>query len=312
MIIDDKIKLLGDSHLGRSFVNNVPLHRRGHREKMVWDHFIKELDPQGATHHIHMGDLFDKPVVNLKVILETALAYRLVARAHDQTSFYILQGNHDASRDLQQTTAFQVFAELVSTISNILVVREPVVIDGMGLIPWDPLISADDRMIDLPPCHTVFGHWDCDPRSDPFNLIPTQQLGNAGVTHAFTGHVHKPDELQRNGVNVAVVGSMQPFSFGEQINDDIYIDLTLEEASTRTDLVNKCVRVQLQPGEVFDLSIDCLQLQLKKADEDAGEAIDVSLGDFSLNNVFEETLGEFAMPVNVEKLLRDKWSTIFA
>ena len=48
-------KLLGDCHLGKVFINNVPLHRRGDHEKIVWEEFRKQLDPQGAEVHIKHG-----------------------------------------------------------------------------------------------------------------------------------------------------------------------------------------------------------------------------------------------------------------
>ena len=39
----------------------------------------------------------------------------------------------------------------------------------------------------------AFGHWDTDVRSEVFNLIPTGQLAAAGITKAYTGHVHLAD-----------------------------------------------------------------------------------------------------------------------
>ena len=94
---DKSIYILGDTHLDRRFVSNVPLHRRGERERMVWDQFVRELDPQRCEYHIHMGDLFDKPVVSLSMILKTATAYLSAAKAHPNTKFRILRGNHDCT-----------------------------------------------------------------------------------------------------------------------------------------------------------------------------------------------------------------------
>ena len=67
--------LLGDQHLGKVFVNNVPLHRRGDHEKIVWAEFRKQLDPKGAEVHVNMGDLYDKPFVPYGVVWCSAQLY---------------------------------------------------------------------------------------------------------------------------------------------------------------------------------------------------------------------------------------------
>jgi hypothetical protein len=89
MLLD--IKLLGDPHLGRTFRNNVPLHRRGEREAMIWQRSEREIRGTEAATHVCLGDLFDAPLVSFDTIWRTAMAYWA---APETTRFVVLQGNH--------------------------------------------------------------------------------------------------------------------------------------------------------------------------------------------------------------------------
>ena len=188
-------KIVGDPHLGRRFNNNVPLHRRGDHEKIVWTKFREGLDPKGAKTHVNMGDIFDRAVVPYIDVWRAAHFYRCAARIHRDTTFIVLRGNHDASRDLEAVSAFDIFAGLVGG-DNIIVVKDWLNYDGLAFFGWHPITSAEalveDFIYNTPNTRgmTAFGHWDVDPLSDPFNLIPTEQLAAAGITKAYTGHVH--------------------------------------------------------------------------------------------------------------------------
>ena len=98
-------KILGDVHLGKVFVNNVPLNRRGDHEKIVWKEFERQLDPEGAEVHVNLGDLFDRPYVPYSVLDRAAQLYLNAARSHPDTEFVVLRGNHDASRDMEAVSA---------------------------------------------------------------------------------------------------------------------------------------------------------------------------------------------------------------
>jgi DNA repair exonuclease SbcCD nuclease subunit len=308
---------LGDTHLGRRFVNNVPLHRRGEREAQVWVEFEKRLDPKGAEVHIHMGDIFDAAIVPYSVVWRAAEAYRTAAKCAPDTRFFVLRGNHDASRDLQAVSAFDIFEGLVRSSENIEVVTEWDVYDGLLFLGWSPTRSAAEIAAEATKFgiefDIAFGHWDTDPRSDPFNLIPTKELAALGITEAYTGHVHLRDEFTRDGVNVHVVGSMLPYAHGEDADGATYVMLSLVEArDARPEfLKDKCVRVQLLPGEMFDLELDCLQLQVQRVGE-VEEQIEVSLGDFDLNKLFETSMTEHAVPDDIKAEVRTEWTKSFA
>lgn len=317
MIIDNRFKVLGDVHLGREFIRNVPLHRRGEREQSVWKQFEAELNPNGKAVHVSMGDLFDKDKVSLPVIAKAASLYIAAANKYKDTTFYVLCGNHDRSRDLEFVSAFDIFSMIVGD-SVICVNETPVVHKDFALIPWHPVKSASELIAtsDLPQglLNYAFGHWDVDTRSDAFNLIPTKELAAIGVTTAITGHDHTRRTLNRDGVEVIVTGSMQPYSHGEDPNGEIYVTVGLEDLTEPEKFKDKCVRVVLKAGEIFDLQIDCLSLQIERqvSDMEEGADIDVSLGDFDLQKVFDEVVAEFGIPESISKQLGERWRIAFS
>lgn len=194
--------------------------------------------------------------------------------------------------------------------NNVTCVTSPIVIDDMLLNPWNPLYPARDMVKGLK-AETYFGHNDVDLRSDPFNLLPTKELADLGFKEAYTGHVHLPTSFVRDGVNVTVVGSMLPYAHGEDATGDTYVTLGLDELQDH-DLTNKCVRIRLKPGEVFDQQIDCLQLQVEREGAAEAQELDVSLGDFDLQTVFEKTVADFQIPDPILDQLRDKWKKAFS
>jgi hypothetical protein len=306
-----RIYVLGDTHLGRSFVNNVPLHRRGDREGMVWHQFYRELGEFDAScdYHIHMGDLFDKAQVGHMGDLQAATADLAAARRNPDVQFVILQGNHDASRDLQINTAFGTFSMIVESVPNIHIIRgwNTSLIPGVGLFGWLPFQSATEMVNDNTSSYELaFGHWDTDLRVDPFNLIPTMFLRERGVTRAYPGHVHLPDQFSCDGVDVTQMGSMQPYAHGEDADGTWYVTLGLNEALERDDLHNKCVRIELKPGAIFDTQIDCLQLQVRQPEQVEADNYEVTLGEFIMMGLFDELQLEIPLldPMAKEMRLR--------
>jgi hypothetical protein len=176
------IELLANAHLGKPFIHGVPLHRRGDREKMVWADFERSVSKTSADFHINLGDLLDRPVVPYDVIVRTARIYAQAAKHRPETQFLILQGNHDVSRDLERVSAFDVFTEIVCGIPNVRVVREPVVVDGLLLVPFDPVTPTAELLKELGPSTEIaVGHWDVDSFGEDHNLIPTKLLAELGV-----------------------------------------------------------------------------------------------------------------------------------
>jgi DNA repair exonuclease SbcCD nuclease subunit len=301
--------LLGDPHLGRSFIHGVPLDRRGEREKMQFEQFHNNLLNANGELHVCMGDLFDKAVVSYSVILNTAYAYAQAADHNPRVQYVILKGNHDWQRDLEKPSAFDMFSALVHHIDNIQVVPtwyQPTGSDAV-YFAWHPTISAKDMVASWPGQATkAYGHWDIeDFGGQNLNLIPTAKMAERGITSAYTGHIHKPQKFVRDGVAVEVVGSMQPYAHGEEVNEELYLTKTKEEvlAAGEGAFRDKCLRVDLSPGELLDFDIDCLQLTVRKP-KGEDEKLEVTLGDFNMTSLFRDSFQEAGVSESVtEKLL---------
>lgn len=309
------LKLLGDPHLGRVFLAGVPLHRRGEREAMVWKDFEKSFrSMKDIKVHVCMGDLFDKSFVPYGVILRAAQIYKAAARKFPDTTFVILKGNHDWLRDLTAPSAFDVFAELVFGVKNIHVVDNMSFIHGRLFIAWVP--TADEgRYDDLDQWKgnvtEAFGHWDIMDLADGnINLIPTKKLAEIGIKKIYNGHIHKPKTFTRDGVEVVLTGSMQPYAHGEEINDDLYITFpSLEDLeTTELDLRHRVVRVVLSEGETVSDDLDCLHLTIVRSSEsDSDDVGDVDLGDFDMESVFVKSMSEAGVSKSITSRLLDKY-----
>jgi DNA repair exonuclease SbcCD nuclease subunit len=217
------------------------------------------------------------------------------------TTYLVLRGNHDMSRDLERKGAFDLFELITVGLPNVRVVKEPFVNTyGMGFFPWHPTKSAADL---IQPCEVAFGHWDTIFGEE--NMIPTEALAAAGCKLAYTGHVHKPDRFERDGVEVVVVGSLQPYAHGE---GDLYVTLTLAQLqTTNQDLRNKCVRVVLGPGETFDQELDCLQLTIQRIGGDADEWEEVTMGDFDMEKLFAQAFEQEGVHQNIRELVLERY-----
>lgn len=306
------IEFLGDPHLGKRFVNNVPLHRRGEREAMVLRDFRQSILETTADVHITVGDLFDAAVVTYNTILEAAKTYEEAAKTGAE--YVVISGNHDASRDLERSSAFDIFAKIVAPFDHVYVFKEPTVWNGIAFFPWHPTLSTETlvRQLDLSKATMAVGHWDVDERMDPHNLIPTEALAAAGVTTAYTGHDHKKRTFVRDGVTVHVVGSMQPYAHGEESDESLYVTRTLAEAlDAPKDYRDKCLRIRLAPGEVLEEQIDCLQLVLQR-EGDAEEEIDVQLGDFDIRDLFKQAFDEEDVREDLRKQVQLRYETEIA
>lgn len=295
--------VLGDTHLGRKFRTGVPLDRLGDREAMVWAQFEDELltSPKQAI-HIHMGDLFDKFVVPPEVVIDAAAIYKKAAKTYPDTTFVILEGNHDVSRDTLRRSSFDLFTALVAGAPNIMVVSEtPVQFHGYGFVPYNAFTPTSDLVWELSDdLKAVFGHWDIQDWGGD-NVIPTQLLAEKGITTAYSGHDHLRRDLTRHGVDIHVVGSMQPFTHAEDDTGQWYVTLGLDEIDGQC-LRDKNVRVLLKEGEELPVDLECLSLTAKRVVSD--EEIEIDTSDFdtfdlrtALMAAIDETVREDVMKV---------------
>lgn len=252
--------LLGDPHLGRRFKTGVPLHRTGDREAMVWADFEASLRTPCQT-HICMGDIFDKSVVPISVVLRAADIYIEQARHRPGNKFIVIRGNHDVSRDVELRTSFDLFKRLVSVCDNIKVVDQVEVEDNVGFVPYCPFTPVADQIEQLPDgLDCVFMHHDYVDFGGA-HVIPTKLLASKRIMKVVNGHDHIARVETRHGVEVTMTGSMQPYSHAEDPEERLYITTTLDRLG---DVRSMNVRLILRDGEVAPEDLDCLSLIIQR------------------------------------------------
>lgn len=298
---------IGDVHLARKFTNGVPLHRRGIRENMVREEFKRRLNSCTAPNLVQTGDLFDGFVVDEAELLWTFRTIRDAALAAPSRNFIFYAGNHDLSKDSAKASSFQVLQELLAFVPNVHMLTEVSILyfdkdTPVGVIPWHPLKSAAELAGELVAItqggwlSTVFGHWDIESYGQGdhgFNMIPTLQLSSI-TKRIETGHIHKPRTFQRDGVEVVVVGSMQPYAHGEETNTDLYVTLPFSDYMAMEDhygLVQKNVRVVVEDGQSPE-PCEAMSFITKKAkakDEEEND-MEVAVADFDMTALFDGCL----------------------
>lgn len=319
-----KIEALGDQHLGKKFERGVPLHRRGDREKMQWADFRKSLLTPCDV-HVNMGDMYDQWYVSYQTIFRAAESYRDAALANPKRPYYILMGNHDASRDLQRVSAFKIFAEIVRSVPNIIIVDEQVEVyvgekrvggntfltgERLVFMPWSPVNTAAEMVALnahlIENADATFHHCDVDMRAEDFNKLPAAALAAIGVKRAITGHDHVRREIVMDGLPVLVTGSMQPYSHSEDTEGKLYRTITLDEIDG--DYKDMCIRVQLKKGEVLETPPNCLQLTLQYEDADEGEEeVSVQFEKFDFNKLFNEAFAAEGVSAETTALVHERW-----
>lgn len=303
---------MGDVHLGRRFIEGVPIDRRGEREEMVWQEFEQQLNACTTGAHIQVGDLFDGFDVGNEAVLRAAQIYIAASKRLPRCSFYLIRGNHDAARDVGKVSSFALFAELVSYRPNIGVVMEPLVTpEGFGLLPWDPFRSASSQAealnfmtnrgqkLSFVVCHCDTKAWN----GNDFNVLPFHQLKDI-TDIVVTGHEHIKRSFQSNGLSVHVTGSMQPYSHSEDPDHTMYWTGTAAELAL-IDPTNMYIRVKLQPNEDPPPVPNCLGFKTiaGEVEDDEAPDIEVSFESFDTTEIFKQILQEQGVVEQIRDLV---------
>lgn len=305
------LKVLGDPHLGRKFINGVPLHRRGDREimqKLDFEQSLLNLNDD-VEYHINVGDLFDKTYVSYNTILFAVETYVRASTNRPDVSFIVNRGNHDASRDSDKASAYDVFSACLGGIDNIHILGDdPVKFDGkFTVIPWHPFNSAlevvNNNSETIKGSEFVVGHWDVVEIADEYNRIPASRLKELGVKYAISGHDHNARQIEVDELPISVTGSMQPYSHAEDKDGKLYVTLSPDEVEKDRDrLKNMCVRVRGSLSE----PLDCLQLSFTK--EEKPEEVKVEYDTFDIGAIFEDAFEEFSVPKELKEKIIDKYN----
>lgn len=292
---DHTVELLGDPHAGRKFETGVPLHRRGEREQLQMMKFRDNLLNTDVDIHINMGDTFDKFIVAPEVVLAVASYYFSAAEKNPNTLYIILQGNHDVSRNKDKASSFDLLSALVYSHPNIWAIdAEPVVYDGLLLVPFNMFGYGDLENYITPDVKAVFGHFDVVDFGG-LNVVPTELFAKHGISHVYTGHDHVARVERRHNVEITVTGSMEPFTHAEDPEGKAYVTLTLAELAGR-DVTNMNVRILLADGETLPTDIDCLSLTAKRVSSDEIVTVDTTTFDaIDLGDMLASALGGLAV-----------------
>ena len=83
---------------------------------------------------------------------------------------------------------------------------------------------------------------------------------------------------------------------GEDPDERLYVTRSLPEVEADPEAYkDKCLRIDLRPGEVFDMEIDCLQLTVRRPEEELTEET-VDLGDFDMIALFNTAFEAEGVP----------------
>ena len=293
-IAGHKFKLIGDPHLGRVFKTGVPTHRLGDRERLVEEQFYAEISDRTSVPVIIMGDLFDKYSVPESLVLWAA---DKLNEAAEWKKIYVLRGNHDLSRDEEKRGSFDVLEKLCPNVVFVKGIYEIQLENGyLALFGYDAFKSATELANQLTVnCNylAAFGHYDLTSHGSDFNLVPTEVFAALKIPTVYTGHIHRAQTIERHGVTVHAVGSMQPYAHGEQAEGDLlYQTLTLDEFNARNpeDFLDVNLRILLKGDEVFDTQLDCLSLVFKHIADAEAEPLEVAYDSFNSDNILTECL----------------------
>lgn len=255
LTINGKVyQTIGDVHLGRKYINGVPLHMRGAMEKLQREKFLSLLATKDASVLVLVGDLFDSFIVDPADVDFAASSLLAAARDNPTRRIVVLGGNHDESKDLTRKSSFDNFKLIVreANLSNIDLIETPTIgPDRVGYVSWSATHSAKElaeQLVKIAPpeeiygghgtviegdpyVYAVFGHWDVvlPSNANHYNMVPTEQL-KAITNKVITGHVHKPDEIERDGVTIQITGSIIPLAHGEELeSDEMFYTITRTE-----------------------------------------------------------------------------------
>lgn len=287
-------KLIGDPHLGRVFKTGVPTHRIGEREASVKNQLYDEVASTDNTPIIIMGDLFDTYSIPDELTLWVS---ETLNEAAQWKEVYVLRGNHCVSRDAEKRGSFDVLEKLCPNVVFVKGIYEIQLENGyLALFGYDAFKSATELAGQLTEglnYLAAFGHYDLTSHGSDFNLVPTEVFAALKIPTVYTGHIHRAQTIERHGVTVHAVGSMQPYAHGEQAEGDpLYQTLTLDEFNARNpeDFLDVNLRILLKGDEVFDTQLDCLSLVFKHIADAEAEPLEVAYDSFDSDNILTECL----------------------
>ena len=296
-------KLIGDPHIGRKFKTGVPLHRLGERETLVKNQFYIEVASTDNIPIIIMGDLFDTYSIPDELTLWVS---ETLNEAVQWKEIYVLRGNHCVSREVEKRGSFDVLERLCPAVVFVKQVYEVVLLKNsagrIALFGYDAFKSAAELAETLTPdlnYLAAFGHYDLNPHGSDFNVVPTEVFSRFNINTVYTGHIHKAQTIERHGVTVHAVGSLQPYAHGEELEGEtLYQTLHKNEvedllAQNENHFEDVNLRVLVASGGSWVEAVpNCLSFQVKILAADDSDLSDLEVGyeEFSTTNILNKNL----------------------
>lgn len=279
--------IITDTHIGKKWAANVPLHRRGDREKLQRETFANILENCHEDLY-HLGDLFDSWNVSNDDLM--FVANELLKWSVNNPSCYatIIAGNHDLSRS-NKYSSFEVLDEVVSQTKNIELLNFPDIVDDELFIPFSYQKSYAEMVKPFLGKHytNVYVHAD---------LPDVEALKQLDADHIYSGHLHNLRPHKVVG-GVEFMTSMLPLNHyeavGTQWDGTLYkkFDCVDQFYVSNKDVHDKCVKIVVHENEIAPNreDIDAMQVIIARAEEDGSKMFeDVEFGDFDSRNVFDE------------------------
>ena len=291
--------IIADTHIGKKWAANVPLHRRGDREKLQRETFANIL----ANCHedlYHLGDLFDSWNVSNDDLM--FVANELLRWSVNNSSCYakIIAGNHDLSRS-NKYSSFEVLDEIMSQTKNVEVLDFPDIVDDELFIPFSYQKSYAEMVKPFLGKHykNVYVHAD---------LPDVEALKQLDADHIYSGHLHN---LRPHNIvgEVEFANSMLPLNHYEAVgtkwDGTLYktFDCVDQFYVSNEDVHDKCVKILVHENEIAPNreDIDAMQVIIKSADEEAAAMYeDVVADGFDARSVFDECMKDVDSEIKEE------------
>jgi len=291
--------IICDTHIGKKWAANVPLHRRGDREKLQRETFANIL----ANCHedlYHLGDLFDSWNVSnddLMFVYDKICGWAHCNRA---CRAHFIAGNHDLSRS-GKISSFEILKEMFDGFDNVFFYTYADIVDDELFLPFSYQKSYAEMVLPFLGKHytNVYVHAD---------LPDVEALKQLNADHIYSGHLH--NLRPRNVVGgVEFVNSMLPLNHYEaagtkwdgnlyktyQCVDEFYV--------SNEDVHDKCVKILVHENEIAPNreDIDAMQVVIKSADEEAANMYeDVVADGFDARSVFDECMKDVDTQIKEE------------
>lgn len=282
--------IITDTHIGKKWAANVPLHRRGDREKLQRETFANIL----ANCHeslYHLGDLFDSWNVSNDDLVFVANELLKWSMSNPLCYAVIIAGNHDLSRS-NKPSSFEVLKRMVSQADNITLLDFAFgFAEDELFIPFSYQKSYAEMVKPFLGKHykNVYVHAD---------LPDVEALKQLDADNIYSGHLHN---LRPHNVvgGVEFVNSMLPLNHYEAVgtkwDGTLYktYDCVDQFYVSNADVHDKCVKIRVHENEIAPNreDIDAMQVIIARAEEEDSKMFeDVELGEFDSRKVFDECM----------------------